>query len=74
MTEEVRKKLQTTQRRMMRTIMQTKRKTGEGHAAAHAASVDDTADVELRDPDSEPVDHTTEHDNQDLNEQKRKEP
>ena len=38
-------KFQTTQRRMMRMIIQTKRKTGKGHAAAHAASVDDTADV-----------------------------
>ena len=74
MTKEMKKKLQTTQRRMMRMITQTNRKTGTGHAAAHAASVDDTADVELHDPDSEPVDHTTEHDNQDFNEQKRKEP
>ena len=47
-------------------IIQTNRKTGTGHAAAHAASVDDTADVEPCDPDSELVD-TTEHINQDLN-------
>ena len=75
MTEEMKKKLQTTQRRTMRMIIQTNRKnTGTGHAAAHSASVDDTADVELHDPDSEPVDHTTEHDKQDLNEQGRKQP
>ena len=58
----------TTQRRMMRMIIQTKRKTGEGRAAVRAASVDDTADVEPHDPDSEPVEDTTEHNNQDLNE------
>ena len=52
MTEEM-KKLQTTRRRMMRMIIQTKRQTGEAHAAAHATSVDDNADVEPRDLDSE---------------------
>ena len=44
------------------------RKTGKGHAAAHVASVDDTADVETHDPDSEPENDTTEHNHQDLNE------
>ena len=65
MTEEM-KKLQTTQRRMMRMIIQTERKTGTGHAVAHAASVD--TGVEPHDPDSEPLDDTTEHNNQDLDE------
>ena len=68
MTEEMKKKLQTAQRWMMRMIMQTNRKTGEGHAVAHAASVDDTANFEPHDPDSELVDDTTEHNNQDLKE------
>ena len=40
----------------------------KGHAAAHAASVDDTADHQLHDPDNEPEDDTTEHSHQDLNE------
>ena len=48
--------------------MQTKRQTGRGHRGARAASVDVTADVEPHDPDSEPVDETTEHINKDLNE------
>ena len=64
----MKKKLQTTQRRMMRIITQTKRGTGKGHAASLAASVEDTADVKLHDPDSEPVDDTTEHNNQNFNE------
>ena len=38
------------------------RKNGKSYAAAHAAN------VELHDPDSEPVDGTTEHNNQDMNE------
>ena len=64
MTEEMKKKLQTMQRRiMMKKLMQTMRKTSGGHATAHAASVEDTSDVETHDPDSEPV----EHNNQDLN-------
>ena len=44
------------------------RETGKGCAAAHATSVDDTADVEPHDLDSEQEDDTTEHNNQDLNE------
>ena len=44
----------------MRMIMQTTRKTGNCPAAAHAASVDDTADGEPHDPDSEPQVDTTE--------------
>ena len=51
MTEEIEKKLQTTQRRMMRMIIQTKRKTGKRHAAPHAVNVGDTADVGPHDPD-----------------------
>ena len=57
---------ETAQQWMMRMIIQTK--TGKAHAAAHATSVDDTADVEPDDPDNEPVDDTTKHNNQDLNE------
>ena len=38
----------------------------KGHAAAHAASVDDTADVEPRDTDNEPEEDTTVRNNQDL--------
>ena len=49
-------------------IIETKRTTGKGHAAVHAASVDDTAHVEPDDPDSELEVHTTEHNHQDLNE------
>ena len=41
-------------------IKKTRRRTGKGHAAAHAASVDGTADVVSHDPDSELVDDTTE--------------
>ena len=52
----------------MRMIIQTKRQTGKGHAATHAASVDDTVDVEAHDPDNQPVDDKTEHNYQDLNE------
>ena len=67
MTEEM-KKLQTTQRRMMRMMIQTKRQTGKNCPVAQAASVDVTADVEPPDPDSEQGDDTTEHSNHDLNE------
>ena len=63
MTEEMKKKLQTTERRMMM-IIQTERKAGTCPAAAHAASVD----VELHDPNMEPEDDTTEQNRQDLNE------
>ena len=48
--------------------MQTKRQAGKSCAAAQAASVDVTADVELHDPDSEQGDDTTQHNNQDPNE------
>ena len=69
MTEDMKQKLRTTQRRMMRMIIQTKRhKQSKSCAAAHAASVDVTADVEPHDPDSEQGDDTSEHNNQDLNE------
>ena len=68
MTKEMKKKLQTTQRRMVRIVIQTKRQTGKCAAAAHAAGVEDTADVETHDPDSEQGDDTTQHNNQDLNE------
>ena len=44
------------------------RETGQSCAAAQAASVDDTADVDPHDPDSEQEDDTTAHHNQDLNE------
>ena len=53
MTEEMKKKLQTTQRRMMRIIIQTLRNTCKSH-------------IELHDPNSAPVDDT-ECDIQDLN-------
>ena len=43
MTEEMRKNLQTTQRRMMRMIIQANRKSGPCPAAAHAANVDKIA-------------------------------
>ena len=45
-------------------IKQTQRQTGKGCAAAHAASVDVSADVEPHD--SEQGDDTTEHNNQDF--------
>ena len=44
-TEEMKKKLQRRQRRMMRVIMQTERKTGKCPAAARAANVDERARV-----------------------------
>ena len=71
MTEEMKKKLQTTQRRMMRMIMLTTRKSGKRLAAAHAAYVDEIADGELHDPDSEPENDTTDANPQDLNEQEQ---
>ena len=49
---------------MMKMIIQTKRRICKSGAAAHAASVDATADVELLDPDSEQGHDTTEHNNQ----------
>ena len=60
--EEMKKKVQTMQRRMMWMIMQTKRKTSKGHAAAHAPSVGRHRRRRTPRPD------TTEHNNQDLNE------
>ena len=70
MTEELKKKLQTSQRRMMRMIIQAKRQVGRSYAAAQFASetVDVTTDAELHDPISEPEDDTTEHNHQDPNE------
>ena len=46
MTEETKKELDPTQRRTMRTVIQTSRNTGRCPAVAHTASVDDTADGE----------------------------
>ena len=69
MTEEMKNKLQTTQRRMLRMTMQTKRKAKQGVAAAHAANVDDIADDEAHDPESEPEADTTEANLQDSSEQ-----
>ena len=40
----------------------------KSQALAHAASVDDTADVEPHNPDGEPEDDTTENNNKDFNE------
>ena len=62
MTEDMKKKtLQTTHRRIMRMIIQTKEKIRKCFAVAHAASVDEITDGAL-------VDDTTEHNNQDPNE------
>ena len=52
----------------MRMVIQTKRNTVKCHAVAHAASVDDTADGEPHDPNSEPEEDTTEPNHQGLNE------
>ena len=70
---EVKKKLQTTQRRMMRMIIQTKRQAGTSYAAAQAASasVDVTADAKPHDPYSEQGNDRTEHNDQDSNDPKR---
>ena len=51
---------------MMRMITQTKRISGKCHAAAHAASVDVTADDEPQDPDSELENDSTEPNHQGL--------
>ena len=67
-TDEMKKKLETTQRRMMRMIIQTKTSTGKCPAAAHAASVDNTAHAEHHDPHSEREDDATEPTHQGLNE------
>ena len=50
--------------RVKRMIIQTKSNTGECHAAPHAVSVDDTAGVEHHNPESEPEDDRTEHNQQ----------
>ena len=72
MTEDVKKKkkLQTTQRRIVRMIIQTKRQAGTSCAVAQAASasVDVIADAELHVPFSEQGDDMTEHNNQEPNE------
>lgn len=72
--EEMKKKLQTTQRRMMRMMIQTKRQTGKSHEAARAASVDATNDDVRHEPDSDKGDDTTEHNNQDLDEHEESSP
>ena len=48
-------------------IIETKRTEGKCPAAAHAPSVDDTADSEPHDPDSEPENDTTEPNHQGFN-------
>ena len=55
----------------MRMIIQTERQVGTSCAAAQAASasIDVTADAEPHDPYSEQGDDTTEHNNQDPNDQ-----
>ena len=63
------KKLQSTQRRMMRMIVQTNRKTKKHPAAAHAESVDEVAEDEPHDPDCKMKEDTTEANPQDPNEQ-----
>ena len=49
MTEEIKKNLRRTQRRMMRMVTQTKRKSQNNSAAAHSANVDEAVDDEPRD-------------------------
>ena len=74
MTQDMVKKRRTTQRRMMGMIIHPQRQPGTSCAAAQAASasVGVIADAEAHDPDSELVDDTTEHNNnQDLNEPRR---
>ena len=46
----MKKKLQTTQRLMLRMIIQTKRQTEKGIAAAHDGNVHDVTDDEPQDP------------------------
>ena len=68
--EDMKKKSQTIQRKMMRMIIQTQSQAGLRCTAAQAASasVDVTADAEPHDRDSEQGGDTTEHNNQHLNE------
>ena len=63
--DRLKKKLRTTQRRMVRMIIQTKTQAGKSCAGREAASVDVTADAEPHDPNSEQGNDTTEHNNQD---------
>ena len=49
MTEEIKKNLRRTQRRMMRMVTQTKRNSQNNSAAAHSANVDEAVDDEPRD-------------------------
>ena len=63
MKEEMKKKLQTSQRRMMRMILQTNRKSGKCHAVAQDANAGDAAD-------DEPHEGTTEANPQDPNDSK----
>ena len=70
MTEEMKKKLQTTQRRTMRMIIQTQRKTKtKSPAATHATDVDEVAEDEPHNPDCEQEEDTTEARPQDTNKQ-----
>ena len=69
MTVDMKQSFQTTERRMMIIIMQKRRKPGNCLAAAHAAIVDEIADVDTHDSDSEPEEDTTEPNPQNLNEQ-----
>ena len=73
MTEEMKKNLQTTQRRMMRMIIQTNRKFPKGPAGAHAANAEEVADDEPHDPEYEqPEEDTTEINPQDPSEQEER--
>ena len=72
MTEEMKNKLQTTQRRIVDDHT-AEEKSGTCPAATHAASVDDIADGEPH-PDSEPENDTTEPSRQDPQRARRKQP
>ena len=72
MTEETKKNLQTTQRRVLRMIIQTERKIHQkSTAAAKAANVEVDVDDERQDPNSEPEDDTTKSIPQDIKEQEK---
>ena len=58
--------IQTAQRRMMRIIVKMGGKPGKRFAAAHDANVDEIADGEAHDFDSDPKHDTTEANPQDL--------
>ena len=65
----MKKNLDTTRGRMMRMILQTKRKSSKASTAAHTVNVDEAVDDELHDPGSEPEEDTTDALQQDPNEQ-----